>query len=135
MSDAGDVAPHIVLDWEPINVHNAQFELLYTIFVDVHILFSGARVVIRPIVHIHSMAGRDQSTSTEEVLAVFQNASDACEPFTAPQITEELSADVHRNTARNYLQDLASLGKLRTKKVGAGRVWWQPCERDGSSTE
>ncbi len=76
------------------------------------------------------MAGRDPSTTTDEVLAVFEDADDGCEPFTAPQIAERLSTDVHRNTARNYLQDLESVGELRTKKVGAGRVWWRPCEKE-----
>jgi len=74
------------------------------------------------------MAGRNPSTSTEEVLAVFENNSDKCEPFTAPQIAERLTVNIHRNTARNYLQDLESLGELRSKKVGPSRVWWQPCE-------
>jgi len=74
------------------------------------------------------MGGRNPSTSTDEVLAVFENNRDACEPFTAPQIAEHLTVNIHRNTARNYLQDLESLGELRSKKVGTGRVWWQPCE-------
>ena len=93
-----------------------------------HIRFSGARVVIRPIVQGDIMAGRNPSTSTDEVLAVFEENPDTCEPFTAPQIAERLATDVHRNTARNYLQDLESLGELRSKKVGPSRVWWQPCE-------
>ena len=75
------------------------------------------------------MAGRNPSTSTNEVLAFFENNPDKCEPFTAPQIAERLPSDVHRNTARNYLQDLESLGELRTKKVGSGRVWWRPCDQ------
>jgi predicted ArsR family transcriptional regulator len=79
------------------------------------------------------MAGRNPSTSTDEVLAVFEDNPDTCEPFTAPQIAERLATDVHRNTARNYLQDLESLGELRTKKAGASRVWWRPCEQ--SDTE
>lgn len=74
------------------------------------------------------MAGRKPSTTTDDVLAVFVDNPDTCEPFTAPQVAERLAEDVHRNTARNYLQDLESLGELRTKKVGAGRVWWRPCD-------
>lgn len=73
------------------------------------------------------MVGRNPSTSTDDVLAVFEDNDDGCEPFTAPQVAARLDSDVHRNTARNYLQDLESLGELRTKKVGAGRVWWRPC--------
>ncbi|PSP62645.1 hypothetical protein BRC76_04350 [Halobacteriales archaeon QH_8_67_36] len=61
------------------------------------------------------MAGRNPSTSTEEVLAVFENNPDKYEPFTAPQMAEQLPTDVHRNTVRNYLQDLASLGELRKR--------------------
>ncbi len=73
------------------------------------------------------MAGRNPSTTTDDVLEVFEDGDDRCEPFTAPQVAEKLSSDVHRNTARNYLQDLEAVGELRTKKVGAGRVWWRPC--------
>ena len=73
------------------------------------------------------MAGRSPSTSKDDVLAIFEDTADKCEPFTAPQIAEQLQSDIHRNTARNYLQDLEALGELRTKKVGSGRVWWQPC--------
>ena len=73
------------------------------------------------------MVGRSSSTSKDDVLAIFEDNADKCEPFTAPQIAEQLQSDIHRNTARNYLQDLEALGELRTKKVGPGRVWWQPC--------
>ncbi|RQG96049.1 hypothetical protein EA473_06115 [Natrarchaeobius chitinivorans] len=58
---------------------------------------------------------------------MFEDNADKYEPFTAPQIAEQLQSDIHRNTARNYLQDLEALGEFRTKKVGPGRVWWQPC--------
>lgn len=73
------------------------------------------------------MAGRNSRTSIDDVLAIFEDNSDRCEPFTAPQIATQLQSDIHRNTARNYLQDLEALGELRSKKVGSGRVWWRPC--------
>lgn len=75
------------------------------------------------------MAGPHPKVTLDEVRAIFEENSDACEPFNAPEIAERLTYDVHRNTARNYLEDLVALGELRTKKVGGGsRVYWRPCE-------
>ena len=72
------------------------------------------------------MAGRKPRITTDDVLAIYQNNDDTCEPFSAPEIADEL--DCHRNTARNKLEDLVFTGDLDTKKVSASaRVYWQPC--------
>jgi predicted ArsR family transcriptional regulator len=72
------------------------------------------------------VAGRKPRITTDDVLALFDENSDPCEPFTAPEIAEELNC--HRNTARNKLEDLVFVGDLETKKVSAsGRVYWLPC--------
>jgi hypothetical protein len=81
------------------------------------------------------MAGPKPKVTTDEVLAVFEENDDSCEPFNAPEIAEMLRYDCHRNTARNYLQDLVALGELRTKKVGGGsRVYWRPCRNSDEQT-
>lgn len=75
--------------------------------------------------------------STEEVLAVFKMNDDRCEPFSASEVADKLPYEYHRNTARNYLEDLVGLGDLETKKVGPSRVYWRPCysSEGGSSGE
>ena len=71
------------------------------------------------------MAGRKPRITTDDVLSIFEENDDSCEPFTAPEIAEVLNC--HRNTARNKLEDLVFLGELDTKKVSAsGRVYWLP---------
>ena len=63
----------------------------------------------------------------DDVLAVFEG-EDWCEPFNARQVADRLDTDVHRNTARNYLEDLVSVGEIASKKVGPSRVYWRPCK-------
>lgn len=75
------------------------------------------------------MAGRKPRITTDDVLAIFEESTDRCEPFTAPEVADEL--DCHRNTARNKLEDLVFVGDLETKKVSAsGRVYWRPDAAD-----
>lgn len=71
------------------------------------------------------MAGPIAKISAEDVLGVFEEA-DACEPFNAAQVADRLHYECHPTTARNYLQDLVSLGEIDTKKVGPSRVYWRP---------
>lgn len=71
------------------------------------------------------MAGRKPRVTTEDVLAIFAENEDRCEPFSAPEIAEQLNC--HRNTARNKLEDLVFVGDLDSKKIGASaRVYWRP---------
>lgn len=71
------------------------------------------------------MTGRKPRITTDDVLAIFEENDDPCEPFSAPEIASNLSC--HRNTARNKLEDLVFVGDLETKKVSAsGRVYWRP---------
>ncbi|WP_135854280.1 helix-turn-helix domain-containing protein [Halorussus salinus] len=72
------------------------------------------------------MAGRKPRITTDDVLDVFEENDDRCEPFTAPELAEELNC--HRNTARNKLEDLVFVGDLDSKKASAsGKVYWRPC--------
>lgn len=74
------------------------------------------------------MAGRKPRITTDDVLALFQENDDPCEPLTAPEVAETLNC--HRNTARNKLEDLVFVGELETKKASAsGRVYWTPGAR------
>jgi predicted ArsR family transcriptional regulator len=66
--------------------------------------------------------------TTDDVLAIFEDNDDKCEPFTAPEIADQFNC--HRNTARGKLNDLVELGDLMTKKAGSGRVYWQPCHKE-----
>jgi predicted ArsR family transcriptional regulator len=78
------------------------------------------------------MAGRNPRITTDDVLTIFTTNDDRCEPFTAPEIADQL--DCHRNTARNKLEDLVFTGDLATKKASAsGRVYWRPCDRDSDA--
>lgn len=61
------------------------------------------------------------------VLAVFVESDDPCESFSATQVTDRLPYECHRNTTRNYLEDLVALGDLDTNKVGPSPVYWRPC--------
>ncbi len=75
------------------------------------------------------MTGRKPRITTDDVLDCFKETDDRCEPFTAPEISEELNC--HRNTARNKLDDLVFVGDLATKKASAsGRVYWRPCSKE-----
>ena len=69
--------------------------------------------------------GPNAEYTTEDVLAVFDQRSDPCEPMTSSEIAESINCS--RPTALNRLEELAEEGKIETKKVGArGRVWWLP---------
>lgn len=82
------------------------------------------------------MAGPHPKVTIKAVLEVFKENDDACEPFNAPEIADQMEYQCHRNTARNYLQDLVAMGELRTKKVGGGaRVYWRPCSKVDPSNE
>lgn len=73
------------------------------------------------------VSGRKPRITTDDVLEIFDENVDSCEPFAAPEIAERLNC--HRNTARNKLEDLVFIGDLETKKVSSsGRVYWRPCE-------
>jgi len=59
----------------------------------------------------------------EEILAVFKELDDPCEPLSARGVANRLECD--RKTAFNKLETLGEQGELRTKKIGArARVWW-----------
>lgn len=72
------------------------------------------------------MAGPHPKVTIDAVRELFEKNDDACEPFNAPEIAERMKYQCHRNTARNYLQDLVVTGELGTKKVGGARVYWRP---------
>lgn len=66
--------------------------------------------------------------TTDDVLTFFTEGDDKCEPFDAPEIAGYLSC--HRNTARNKLEDLVSMGDLDSKKIASGKVYWRPSKCD-----
>lgn len=67
--------------------------------------------------------GPDMQYTTEDVLGVFRQRSDPCEPMTSSEIAEVLGCS--RHTAHNRLEELSEENAIKTKKVGArGRVWW-----------
>lgn len=72
---------------------------------------------------------RQPETTTDDVLAEFEELADYCEPLTAPEIADSL--DVSGETAREKLKLCVELGELRMKRVGArALVFWRPC-REG----
>lgn len=63
--------------------------------------------------------------TTNDVLAIFDDMADPCEPVTASEIADALDCD--RKTSYNKLTELTEHDLLRTKKIGArARVWWRP---------
>lgn len=75
--------------------------------------------------------GRKPRVTPEDILTVFAERSDPCEPLSAPEIGEALNCS--RKTAYNKLVTLREHDRLKSKKVGArSRVWWLPGgDRDG----
>ncbi|SFS55979.1 hypothetical protein SAMN04488556_1564 [Halostagnicola kamekurae] len=71
--------------------------------------------------------GRKPRITTDDVLQIFLDVDDRCEPFGAPEISDLLSC--HRNTARNKLEDLTFMGDLESKQIASGKVYWRPCEQ------
>lgn len=69
--------------------------------------------------------GPDTEYTESEVLTLFNQRPDPCEPLTASETADELGCS--RATAYNLLTELSDKGDLDSKKVGAkGRVWWVP---------
>lgn len=69
--------------------------------------------------------GPDPNYSLSDVLEIFQDGNDNCEPRTATEVADELGCA--RQTAYRKLESLSDQGALKTKKIGArGRVWWLP---------
>lgn len=79
--------------------------------------------------------GRKPRITTDDVLEVFDARTDPAEPFTAPEIAEEL--DCSRRTALNKLDTLEGAGDVASKKVGGrSKVWWLPLDDvDEASTQ
>lgn len=72
--------------------------------------------------------GPDPDYDIDDVIAVFEEQSDPCEPRTATEIADLLGCS--RSTAYNLLQELNESGVLESKKAGArGRVWWHSGSR------
>ncbi|WP_435181466.1 ArsR family transcriptional regulator [Halorussus sp. AFM4] len=73
----------------------------------------------------------DDALDPQTVLDVFKGRTDASEPLDAGEVADELGWS--RRTALRKLDSLTDEGKLRSKKVGSGRVWWIPeSDADGS---
>lgn len=69
--------------------------------------------------------GPDPDFTLSDVLEIFRESEDGCEPRTASEVAEILGCT--RQTAYRKLEELSEQGTLKTKKVGArGRVWWLP---------
>lgn len=67
-----------------------------------------------------------------DVMAVFAELEDVCEPLLAMKVTDRL--DCSHTTARERLHDCVSMGELRTKKLGPVRAFWLPAEDWDPST-
>lgn len=77
--------------------------------------------------------GPAPTTTSEDVLDVFQRLDDPSTPLTASDVAAEV--DCSRRTAFGKLETLADDGALRSKKVGArGRVWWRPTDDSAGAT-
>lgn len=60
-----------------------------------------------------------------DVLAVFEERADPCEPLGASEVADELGCN--RKTAYSKLRELAAQDALASKKFGArARAWWRP---------
>lgn len=69
--------------------------------------------------------GRPQETSTDDVLDVFDDREDPCEPLTAPEIADALGCSA--DTARDRLDECVWMGELERKEAGAHAVvYWRP---------
>ena len=71
------------------------------------------------------MDDSDSSTTRENVLAVFDESDDPCEPLATSEIASKLGCS-HR-TAYDKLDELAESGEVASKQIGArARAWWRP---------
>lgn len=67
--------------------------------------------------------GRKPTVSDEEILEVFEQASDPV--LTTKEVAEEIG--IGRRGAFDRLRKLADDGSIEMKKVGeTGAVWWSP---------
>ncbi len=69
---------------------------------------------------------RQPEVTVEDVMAVFEDRDDQCEPLTAGEIADAL--DCSDTTAWDTMKDAVRMGEAATKKVGPSRVYWVPCE-------
>jgi len=68
------------------------------------------------------MAGRKETVSDEEILQLFEEASDPV--LTTSEVADYL--DFSKEGARKRLYNLADDGKLDYKKAGRNPVFWLP---------
>lgn len=70
--------------------------------------------------------GPDPEVSPADIVTLFEEREDPCEPLTAREVANEL--DCAKRTAHKWLQTAEDETALESKKVGAkARVWWLPC--------
>lgn len=66
-----------------------------------------------------------EEISLRDVLAVFAERADRCEPLGASEVADALGCN--RKTAYSKLRELAEQDALASKKFGArSRAWWRP---------
>lgn len=69
--------------------------------------------------------GPDPSVSIQDVLRVFKERAEICEPLEAREVGDEL--EIAKRTAHKHLQRAEDNTRLRSKRVGANaKVWWLP---------
>lgn len=69
--------------------------------------------------------GPDRNVTREDVIEQMRSRSDPRCPWTASDLADELPCS--SDTVYNRLRELETLGRIRTKKVGArARIWWVP---------
>lgn len=69
--------------------------------------------------------GPDPEYTLNDVLTIFNQRQDSCEPLTAQEVAEML--DCSRPKAYELLKQLAEENAIVSKKVGArAKVWWIP---------
>lgn len=71
--------------------------------------------------------GRITETTTDDVMELFDDMQDQCEPLAASEVADKLDCSV--GTARDRLKECEWTGDLRKKDVGT-LVFWRPCETD-----
>lgn len=71
--------------------------------------------------------GPEPEITSEDIIAVFEQQKDPCEPRTAKEIATEL--DCAKRTAHKHLKRTEEETRLKSKQIGArARAWWLPAD-------
>lgn len=69
--------------------------------------------------------GPDSEITPEDIVSLFRDREDSCEPLTASEVADKL--DCARRTAHKWLNIAEEETTIQSKKVGGrARIWWLP---------